>query len=483
MEHHAGIEMLTLKTMFGAGWTILARLAGRLIDFVTVLVLARILTPADFGLVALAMTIVSVLDVVLEVPLMQGLVRLPSIDRAHLDTAFTLGLARGAVLGAIMAAVAVPFSWLYSDSRLAPMVILLATASLARGLYSPGMSTFYRNLSFRQAFIGDVTGKVCAAALSIVIVFAHGGYWAIVANAVSSSVVATLMSYVFAPYRPALSLSKLSSFSGLIGWFSAGQFVGALNWQLDRVLLGEYLSHATFGQYTMSADLAVLPTQSLIGPAMQPVMAAFSTISHDAVRLRAAFLKTARFTMLLAVPACVGIALSADLVVAIMLGPKWAEAAVFLRWTAIPVGLSAYFQPLYSLAVASDRFSIVFKLNLLDFVTRLCLMTPALLLFGVNGVIAARAVMSLWMFILSMRAVRSVLAISIRAQLANLWQVAVACIAMAIAIHLLRRWPDLSGISLVPEFAAVVAVGALVYVVVLYVLGVRLPALGKLQSE
>lgn len=410
---------------------------------------------------------------------MQGLVRLQAIERAHLDTAFTLGLARGGVLGAVVAALALPFSWLYSDSRLAPMIVLLAMAPLARGLYSPGMSTFYRKLSFRQAFIGEVTGKICAAALSMLIVLAHGGYWAIIANTVASSVLATLMSYVFAPYRPALSISKFSSFSGLIGWFSAGQLIGALNWQLDRVLLGQRLDHATFGQYTMSADLAVLPTQSLIGPAMQPVMAALSTISGDVVRLRTAFLKAERYTMLLAVPACVGIALSADLIVAIMLGPKWAEAAFFLRWTAVPVGLSAYFQPLYSLAVASDRFSIVFRLNLLDFLARLCLLAPALFLFGVEGVIAARAAMSLWMFFLSLRAIESILAISIRAQLANLWQVAVACIAMAAAIQLVRRWPELNEISLVPEFAAVVAVGAFVYVMVLYVLGVRLPTLSR----
>ena len=101
--------MLSTKTILGASWLVSAKLGGRAIDVVTVLVLARTLTPADFGLTALAMTLIAVADTVLEIPLMQALIRLKSVTKSHLDTAFTLGILRGVLLSVVVLAAAWPF--------------------------------------------------------------------------------------------------------------------------------------------------------------------------------------------------------------------------------------------------------------------------------------------------------------------------------------------------------------------------------------
>jgi len=94
--------MLTRRTLFGAAWTVSSRLAGRLIDFATLLVLARTLTPSDFGLTALAMTLTVIVDMVLEIPVIQALTRLSEIKKSHLDTAFTLGALRGFALATVV---------------------------------------------------------------------------------------------------------------------------------------------------------------------------------------------------------------------------------------------------------------------------------------------------------------------------------------------------------------------------------------------
>ena len=475
--------MLTLKTMFGVGWSIMSKLSGRVIDFVTILVLARILTPADFGLVALASTIVAVLDTIFEVPLMQALVRLQTIERAHLDTAFTIGIARGAVLCAIVALIAVPSSWLYEDARLINIILLLALAPLVKSFYSPQMSDYYRTLNFSKIFIIDVSGKVCGAVVSIAIVLLGGSYWAIITNTVVSAFAGTLLSYCVAPYRPRISLAKFSNFSGFIGWFSAGQLLSALNWQLDRILLGHFLTKALFGQYTMSSDLSVLPTQTIIGPAMQPVMAAFSKISRDVVRLRAAFLKASRFTMLLALPACLGISLCADLIVAVLLGPKWQEAAFFLRWLSLPIGLTAYFQSVYALAVAIDRFSLIVRLNLIDVIVRLLLLVSGYFMFGIGGVLVARGLTAAIMLALSMGTARSILHLPFKEQIANLWQVATACAVMAACVLGLRQWPVIASFGLPFEFSLIIVCGVVAYLAALYSLGLRVGLLMNLSAR
>src|SRR5438309_3448029 len=183
--------MLSKKTIFGVGWSVSSRLGGRVIDFVTVLVLARTLTPADFGLTALAMTLIAIVDTVLEFPLLQALTRLKCVEKSHLDTAFTLGVLRGLLVSLIVLAAAWPFSIIFHDSRLTALVPVLALGPIARSLYSPGMVKFIRQMSFRQTFITEFVGKILASTTAIALVYLGGGYWAIAASSIMSSVAAT----------------------------------------------------------------------------------------------------------------------------------------------------------------------------------------------------------------------------------------------------------------------------------------------------
>jgi hypothetical protein len=169
--------MLSTKTILGAGWSVSSRLGGRVIDFVTVLVLARTLTPADFGLTALAMTLIAIVDTVLEIPLLQALTRLKCVEKSHLDTAFTLGVLRGLLVSLVVLAAAWPFSIIFHDSRLTALVAALAMGPIARSLYSPGMVKFIRQMSFRETFMAEFVGKILASTTAIALVHLGGGYW------------------------------------------------------------------------------------------------------------------------------------------------------------------------------------------------------------------------------------------------------------------------------------------------------------------
>jgi O-antigen/teichoic acid export membrane protein len=199
---------------------------------------------------------------------------------------------------------------------------------IARSLYNPGMVKFIRQMSFRETFMAEFVGKILASTTAIALVYLGGGYWAIAASSITSSVATTLISYLLAPYRPALSLINLSDFSTFLGWFSSAQVLSALSWQFDRALLGYFVTKSDLGQYTMASDLSVLPTQSLIGPAMKPVMAAFSRINDGPERLGNAYLKASRFTMMLAVPTCIGMSLIRNLNVLIEMGVTTAFGAM-----------------------------------------------------------------------------------------------------------------------------------------------------------
>ncbi|MDK4725517.1 oligosaccharide flippase family protein [Rhizobium phaseoli] len=468
--------MLAVKALKGAGWLVFSRFVGRIIDFFTLLVLARTLTPADFGLAALATSLVVVIDTMLEVPVTQALVRLPTIDKSHLDTGFTVGLIRGVLIGTIVLAAAWPYSWINHDSHLVLLVAVLALGPISRGLTSPAMINFARQLGFRQTFILESSGKLSASIIAIFVVLSGGAYWAIVANFVIASFASPVVSYVLAPYRPAFSLARLPDFAGFIGWFSSAQLISALNWQFDRFLIGALADRTTLGRYAVASDVAVIPTQSLIGPALQPVMAAFSQINADRARVRQAFLKATRFAMLISAPACVGISLTADLATELLLGAKWVHAAPLLSLLALAVAPIPYFQTLSSVSVALDRPYVIFRLNAVDLCFRVLLISIGFYLGSVTGVSLARIALSTLMFAFYLNEARRLLELSIIAQLKNLWKVAVAVTAMAIMVWLLRD--ELAGRNYphVLELGLTIAVGAATYAAALLLLGVRLIA-------
>ncbi len=457
----------------GAGWTVSSRLGGRAIDFVTVLVLARVLTPADFGLMALATTLISILDTILEAPLSQALTRLKVLERAHFDTAFTLGLLRGLILSLVVLIAAWPFATFFHEPRLIGLVALLALGPSARSLYSPAMVVFVRELRLGRAFSADICGKIIAATSAITLSHLGAGYWAIAASSVISSVVPTIISYVLAPYLPRLTLSKFSDFASFLGWFSCSQVVAAFSYQVDRVMLGALVSKADLGRYTMAGDLAVLPTQSFVGPAMQPLMAAFSSIVDDEERVRSAYLKASRFTMMAVLPICVGMSLTADLTVSVLLGPQWSQTAVYLKWLALATALTAYIQPLYSLALAQNRAKVIFKISLIEFFVKSVLIGVGLYWFSLMGAVVARGVTSVIMFMVTLVVAKEVAGIQILREVHNLWRPALACAVMAVVVHLVRLKLDLAVAQPVLELALIGAVGAATYAAALLAAGFR----------
>ncbi|WP_167494409.1 oligosaccharide flippase family protein, partial [Ectopseudomonas khazarica] len=131
------------------------------------------------------------------------------------------------------------------------------------------------------------------------------------------------------------------------------------------------------GRYSLASDFAVMPTQSLIGPAMRPVMAAFATMADDRKRLHLSFLKAARLTMFIALPAGIGIALTSEEIVSVFLGSQWSSAAVYLRWLSLAVMFTAYYQPVSSLCIAVDEPNLLLKINAFETAIKIPLMTVA----------------------------------------------------------------------------------------------------------
>ncbi|MGU3287883.1 lipopolysaccharide biosynthesis protein [Methylobacterium mesophilicum] len=391
--------MLFKRTLSSSAWSIASRLTSRAVDFITLVILARILIPADFGLVAIGMTLITIVEAVLEVQLFPALLHIKEIKKFHLDTAFTISLLRGLFLASLILGLSWPFSYFYDDNRLLFLVCILSVAPAARGLQSPGMVVYLKDLNFKKNFIVETAGKLISSILAILVGYFYQTYWAIAVNTVGAPLTSVLISYIISPYRPNLSLKAWNEFRDFIGWLSLVQIVGTFSWQSDRLVLGQFYGVASVGRFSMASDLAALPTQSLVAPAMRPVMAAFMDFRHDLQRIKNAYFTTLQLICLVAMPLQVGLSLNSDLIVLAMLGDKWQSSILVLQWIVIDSLVALLLQPMPSLLVTFKKVGLLLRLGLVELALKGLLIFAGVSYFGLFGAVGGRIISSFIMMV------------------------------------------------------------------------------------
>lgn len=443
-----------------------ARLITRLFDLATLLVLARILEPGSFGLVAIAMSVVAIVEAALELPLNQALVRLPEITRAQYDTAFTLSLLRGLLLGLILVAAAWPFAKFYDDPRLVSLVCILGVSPVARALISPRLAEYQKTLSFWRDFVVELAGKSAAFAVAVTIALSTGSYWSIAASTVVFPIATAVGSYVLAPYRPRLGLSELRLFLGFVGWITASQWIAAFNWQFERLLLGKLKPAAELGLFTTASDIANTPFLALFGPMLRPLLAAFSMLRTDAPKLAQTYQTATCAIVTLGLPVLVGEALVAEPAVRLVLGERWLAAAPYVQWLAVSLAPALFALHATPLLMAFGETKLVMRRSAIEFGVKFPLAVIGVLQFGFAGIIAARFASELCADAYCILVVRRLVGLSIKDQVLVAWRSVAATLVMALAVQLLVPYLD-AGAGAVEAAAGLVAVasaGAVVYV-------------------
>ncbi|MGD0107612.1 MAG: oligosaccharide flippase family protein [Rhodopila sp.] len=428
-----------------------------------------ILAPTDFGLVAIAMSVVSVMESALDMPVNQALLQLQTITGPQYDTAFTLSLMRGLVLSLLVLLIAWPFAQFYSDDRLKLLVCFLSLAPTARGLISPRLAEFQKGLSFWRDFALELGGKLTAFAVGVTVALITGSYWSIAAGMVIFPLAGTIGSYILAPYRPRLSLSALGLFTGFIGWMSVAQIVGALNWQFERLLLGKLTTATRLGLFTASSDVASIPFMAFFGPVIRPLLAAFSHIRDDPKRLGQSYLSASNAIVAVGLPVLVGESLVADPIVRLILGEKWLGAISLVHWLALSLIPALLALPAAPLVMSFGQTRMFLFRSFIELGVKFPIALIGAIEFGFPGIIAARLVSELVASSYSIIVVRRFTGLSALDQILVSWRCAVATAVMVPPVLLCLR---LVGSGTGPVHAAfslfcVGATGAAVYVSVI----------------
>lgn len=452
--------------MRGSAWITGARVAINLVGFISTLVLARILTPSDFGLVALGTTILAIVTAVTDMSLAQALVHHQAPEDDHFHTAWTLNACRGLALAALMGAAGRPLAVLYGEPRLEWLIYALAFSVLIGGLTNPRIVLLSKQLVFWQDFLMSVSERLVAVVISIAVALYFRSYWALVAGAVAGQFTAMVISYVILPFRPKVVWNRARELWSFSIWLTLGQAMNTINWRFDQLLIGHYLGRSALGAYAVGDNLAQIPTREAIAPLTHTLFPAFSRIAHDRQRLAGGYQRAQALVTAIALPVGVGFGLVAEPMVLAMMGEKWRAAIPIIQALSAVFAFQTLGSLVQPLGMATGATRSLFQRDLLMFALRLPVVVTAMLLWGLTGLIYARVVTGLAAAAVNMMLVRRITGLRIVSQLRANHRGLAAVAVMAAGVVLIGMQfdhQDASLVDLVIELAIRAGAGAILY--------------------
>lgn len=373
------------KMARGAAWMVAFKLIDRSIGFVSTLILARLLTPDNFGVVAMATSFTSVLEMIGAFGFDMALIQRKDATRAHYDTAWTFSVMFGTVLALLMVALAVPMAHFYKQPGLAAVIATLASGSFMQGFQNVGVIAFRKDMEFGKEFRFLAAKRLVTFPLTVTLAFVLHNYWALVIGMTAARATDLLLSYLFHPYRPKLSLAAAGDLLHFSKWLLLLNGLQFLRDRSSDFVLGRFAGPGALGLFSVSYELANLPGTELVAPINRAVYPAYVKLAHDQEAMQREYLSVMSMICLLAIPAVAGVAATANIVVPLVLGQKWLDAVPILQILAF-FGISQVMQSnAYALFLALGRGDIFAKINGVYVILLLVALLTFVPLYGVKG--------------------------------------------------------------------------------------------------
>ncbi len=319
------------KIAKGAIWMVLFKFTERSLGIVSTIILARLLIPEDFGLIAMAMSIIAILELFSAFGFDMALIQKQDADSNDYNTAWTFNLILALVITTLMVILASPAALFYEEPRLENVIYILAIGTLISGFENIGVVAFRKELEFNKEFKFLLGKKLIAFCVTVPLAIILRNYWALVFGIIAGKVGSVLLSYYIHKYRPRFDLSSRNELFHFSKWLLINNFLYFFRLRSADFIIGKLAGSHTLGIYTVAFEIATLPTNELIAPINRAVYPGYSKISDNLKSLQTVFLNVISIITLFAVPAGIGIVATADLLVVVFLGTKWLEAIPLMK--------------------------------------------------------------------------------------------------------------------------------------------------------
>jgi len=468
------MENINNKMAKGAAWMVIFKLAGRSIAIVSTMILARLLIPGDFGLIAMAMSVIAILELMSAFGFDMALIQNQNANDSHYNTAWTYNVIFGLVSAVILILIASPIASFYNESRLENIVYVLAVGAAIQGFENVGVVEFRKEMQFRKEFYFLVAKKIIGFLIVIPCAYFIRNYWALVAGIVGLKFGSVILSYLVHSYKPKFSLSASHDLFNFSKWLLLTHIFSFLKTRSSDFVIGRELGAKSLGLYTISNEISEMPSTEIVMPINRAIFPGFAKLSHNIKYLRESFIKVLSVIAIFAIPAGVGLASTAEYVVLIMLGNKWIEAISLIEIIAYAGSITALQTNIPYVYFALNKPKITTFINIAYVLTLIPMLIIFTDLYGLKGAAYSYLLTTATILPLNLYILSKYINTTIFHYISALWRPVFAALLMYISINLLNSLLITSGfvsikivtLLLLTSFGAIIyfiALGALWY--------------------
>lgn len=456
---------ITNKSLLrGTAWMIGGRWVTRCIGLVSMVILARLLAPEDYGLIAMAMFSYGLLETIAYAGVDLALMREGTDTPDHFNTAWTVQLIQSSIV-ALLLLIAAPLTASYfSEPRAVAVIQVMALRALIEGAQNIGIVAFRKELNFAKEFRFMLYSKLANFLVVVVAAYIFRNYWALVLGSVTASIIGLLLSYAMHPYRPRLSLARAKDIWSFSQWLMISRVGSFLNRKADEFIVGGAAGTVAIGNYHLASDLATMPSNELVMPMRRALFPSLTKLIGQPEEF--ASMVRDSFSAVAALCFAIGFGLMAIApeLVHLFLGSKWLGTIPLIQWLAVYGAFSGLTLLLEVPLWVSGKTSLTALQTWLELVCLVPVAWIAVNSFGAEGAAASRAGIAAAMVPCTMYLSARTGSVTFSQLLGAAWRPMGAGAIMALVLGVLHL-PAALSVALV--LLIKVALGAIIYTAVL----------------
>lgn len=378
---------ISKRVVHGGMWMLALRITDRLFNLVRIIVLARLLTPNDFGLFGIALVAIMALKTFTKTGFQAALIQRKGEINDYLGIAWTVQTIRGALLAAILFITAPYISAFFNEAEATPILQVLGFSLLLQGMTHPGVVYFQKELEFRKLFVYEIIGTIADIVVSLTLAFYLQSVWALVYGLISRYFVQLVCSFLIVPIKivPRLNLDKAKHLFNFGKWIFLSSILMFLLVQGPQIFVGKVLGTTVLGFYVLAFQIANMPTREVINIISRTTFPAYAKLQDEPSKLQKGYLRMFKTTSFFIIPATFGLFVLAKDFTQLFLGEKWMPIVPALQVLALWGGLKSIHTTIYPLLQGIGKPEIETKLKLIQIVLLGALIYPFTSLWGILG--------------------------------------------------------------------------------------------------
>ncbi|HEY1724869.1 MAG TPA: MOP flippase family protein [Steroidobacteraceae bacterium] len=363
---------LRQRTLVGLGWNGAARLLGQLLQLATTVVLARLLSPKDYGLLGMVLVFTGFAAYIADMGLGASIVQRSELSDRHLNSVFWLSLLSGLTLSVLFVAGAPLVARFYDEPRLRWLTVAIAANFFLGSLNVVQNALLERALNFRAKFWIETTATLSAGTAALVLALAGAGVWSLVAQALTLTAARVVVMWAQSSWRPALAfefaaIRELMRYSAHLLGFGV---VVYWSQNIDKLVIGRTIGSAALGIYSLADRLMRLAQANINDVSTTVMFPALSSIQHDVRAVGQAYLRGTRMIALLTFPTMIALGVLAQPAVLVVYGSRWQDSIPILQLLCVAGAALTTYSTAGWLFLSQGRTDILFYLGIYSVIVR-----------------------------------------------------------------------------------------------------------------